>query len=119
MNYHIRGQSPDGNSISVVMHIPVPNINNDVGVSYRTAILLMQGGGDIESVMPDISAAEQAALNAGELYEVTGTLSTNPTETTVEKLAKLDAMWLARRDRVYVEFGFQLKYFGFARNVSA
>ena len=43
-DYHILTVSDDGNSMRVAAHISVPDVTNDVGVNYRTALVQMLGG---------------------------------------------------------------------------
>ena len=69
-----------GDSQRLVFHFPVPSVANEVGVNYRTAIINSGIGG--ATVLPDgdgaggtISAAEKAAIAAGQVYEFPVTLS--------------------------------------------
>ena len=38
-DYHVLQGSADGNSFAVVMHVLVPNVNNEVGVNYRIVVV--------------------------------------------------------------------------------
>ncbi len=117
-DYHVLSQSKDGNRLNVILHIPVPVMDNDAGVSYQDAIVDMQGGVPIASQLTDISFEEQGELDTGMLYEVGGGLQTFPAEDIADKIVRLDALWTATRTRVYAELAFRLQYWGFSRDIS-
>lgn len=77
------------------MHEPVPAGNNAAGVSWRTALVNSGMGGT--SIMPtgtgagQISAAELAQIEAGELREVSFTFENNPAWTNAQRNAAMDA----------------------------
>jgi len=115
-DYHILTASDDGNTLRVVAHFPVPDTDNDIGVNYRTALVQMLGGSQ-PSVVPFIAQAEQDALDAGELYEYSTQFYTNPGETTLEKRARLDALWEEKRIRVQASLAYRLSYWGYSRDI--
>ena len=100
----------------VVAHIPVPDVTNDVGVNYRTALIQMLGGEQISSV-PFITQAEQDDLNAGALYEYGATFHTHPGEALPDKRARLDALWEQARVEIQAQLAYRLSYWGYSRNV--
>ena len=118
-DYHIRQADEYGNRFTVVFHIPVPDVNNEVAVNYRTAIVQYQGGAPIQSILPDIGT-EQTQLDAGELYEKVESFNSNPNETLAQKRARLDARFteLASTSGDFIQ-GLQhiLGYWGYERNV--
>ena len=67
MDFHILTQAKDQNTINVVFHIPVPVGNNEVGISWRDAVVKEQG--EIISVLPDIDPAELTLMQSGALIE--------------------------------------------------
>ena len=80
-DYHILDQSTSWtlenkgrDSVRVVFHIPVPNVNNDVGVNYRVALVqyleAQSETGTILSVCPFITSPELTQMQAGEIHEV-------------------------------------------------
>ena len=70
MDYHILTQAKDQNTIQAVFHIPVPIGNNEVGVSWRDAVVKEQGGADnIISVLLDIDPTELTNMKSGVLIE--------------------------------------------------
>lgn len=115
-DYHILAVSDDGNSMHVVAHIPVPDVTNDVGVNYRTALIQMLGGEQASSV-PFIEESEQAALNAGELYEHSAIFHTWPGETTLQKRDRLDTLYGEAVTRIQAALAYRLSYWGYSRDV--
>ena len=115
-DYHVMTGSQDGNSFTVVAHFAVPNINNEVGVNYRTA-LIQHLGGEQPSACPFISQAEQDAMNAGEVYERTYAFHTHPGETAQQKVARLDSLHGLEKTRILDGLGKQLSYWGYSRNI--
>lgn len=115
-NYHILSADKFGNRFTVVMHFPVADTTNEVGYSYRTAIVEWQGGAPIESVLPN-PGTEQAQLDAGELYEYVYPFNSNPGETLTEKRDRLDAMFNSNLVKVQAEIQKVLGYWGYERNV--
>ena len=67
----------DGERWTIVMHFPVPDVNNDVAVNYRTALVNSGIGGTTvmaEGVDPgQIGTTEKTAIEAGEVFEHVGT----------------------------------------------
>ena len=115
-NYHILTVSGDGNQFSVVAHFPVPDTDNDVGVNYRTALIESLGGSQPSSV-PFIEVAEQAALDAGELYEASARFNTHPGESLLDKRDRLDALYTEKAAEVQQRLAYQLSYWGYSRDV--
>ena len=68
MNFHILVQTKNQNTIQVVFHIPVPVGNNEVGISWRDAVVKEQG--EIISILPDIDPAELTLMQSGALIEM-------------------------------------------------
>ena len=116
-DYHILTVSDDGNSMRVAAHISVPDVNNDVGVNYRTALVQMLGGEQVSAV-PFIEATEQDALNAGELYEYSASFHTWPGETTIQKRDRLDVLYGETVTRIQAVLAYRLSYWGYSRDVS-
>lgn len=121
MNYHVLTGREDGNSYSVVFHIPIPNTNNRVAVNYRTALVNSGIGGT--TVLPEgngagqITSAEKAQVVAGELYEHVEQFDTNPGETANQIRDRIDARYTALVTAIQSRLAGRLAYFGFTRNV--
>ena len=115
-DYHILTVSEDGNLFSAVAHFPVPNVANDVGVNYRTALIQWLGGSQTSTV-PFIEVAEQTALDVGELLERTYQFYTNPGEALLDKRDRLDALYAVKAAEVQTRLAYQLSYWGYSRDV--
>lgn len=115
-DYHILAADKYGNKYDVVMHFPVAEVNNEVDVSYRTAIVEWQGGAPIQSVLIN-PGLEQAQLDAGELYERVYPFNSNPGETLVDKRNRLDVMYADNLSDIQAELQKVLGYWGYGRNV--
>ena len=115
-NYHIIQADTQGNRFTVVMHIPIPNQTNEVGVNYRTAVVEYQGGAPISSVLPSIGS-EQTQLDAGELVERVYPFYSNPNETLLQKRDRLDTMFGEKVTEVQGELQKVLSYWGYSRDV--
>jgi len=117
-DYHILSADRYANAYSVVFHVPVPDQDNEVAYSYRTAIVEWQGGAvAIISKVPFISGGELTQLQAGELYEVSRTFNSNPNETLVQKRDKLDIMFADVVAETQEDFQDKLGYWGYDRDV--
>jgi hypothetical protein len=118
-NWHVLTGSADGNSFTLVYHVPVPGTGtNRAGVQWRPALLNSGLGG--KTVLPDgdgtggtVSAAEKASIAAGALFEVVEALATNPGETAAALQARVDAYFAALTSRVQAELQARLAYFGY------
>lgn len=120
-DYHILLGNRDGNSFSIVMHFPIPNAVNDVGVNYRTAAVEYQR--DLEtgempkSRVPFIMSAEQIQLDGGELVEVSVTFATHPGENLAQKRTRLDDLYSSMRSGNQAEWANRLSYWGYNRDI--
>lgn len=90
-DYHILTGDKYGNSFSVVMHLPIPNTDNAVGINYRIA--LSEYMPNPISRVPFISQLEQAALDNGELLEYSINYKSNPGLTPTENRNILRLIW--------------------------
>ena len=92
--YHILEGFKDGNAYKVVFHIPIPNVNNDVGFSYRTAVKDNENldvNGNKVSVVPGLSASEVTSMGNGSLFEYVEIFRTHNSENQATNKARLDA----------------------------
>lgn len=115
-DYHILAADHRGNSHQVVAHFPVPDVLNNVGVSYRTAIVEWQGGAPIQSALPD-AGVEQAQLDSGELFEVRYEFSSYPGEDLATKRGRLDALWAEKETEISSYIVAVLGYWGYERTI--
>ena len=105
----------------VVMHFDVPDVNNTVGVNYRTAIKRSGLVNDVSpSVLPDgdgnngsISAAEKSDLIDGVKYEHVASLTLDGSGTTTSsRVAVLRAAYSRIETEVVDRLKARLKFFG-------
>lgn len=100
--WHAREGDQDGNTFTIIYHIPIPAANNRAGVSYQAALVGSGIGG--KTVMTEgtgtgqISTAEKASVLAGSVYEWVEQVTTNPGETIATIQAKLNARYTALAD---------------------
>ena len=109
--------------VRIVLHFAVPSGNNAAGIPWSTALVnsglvtssrLLAGDG----IAGTISAAEQASLAAGALYEVVEEVKLLSAGSTANQLnAFIDTHWNRRRTEVLAELQRTLNYFGRTRDV--
>lgn len=116
-DYHILSADEYGNKFNIIMHVPVPDTTNLVGTNFRVAVVEMQGGAPIGSSLIGITAPEQGQLDAGELYEVRVQFNSNPGESLSDKRDKLDLLYAATVAETQENFGDQLDFWGYDRDV--
>ena len=118
-SYHVLEGSKEKHEIRVVFHIPIPDINNAVGVNYRT--ILTKAEPFITSLVPYLAtyfAAEVTALQAGSIYEYTEVISYCATFTDVQKLAVVTARYIALAIEIQTRLQNQYVYWGKNQDVS-
>lgn len=103
---------------TLAMHFAIPNQDNKIGVSYRTALINSGIGGTsqmAEGTGPgQITAAELALIQAGELYEFTlPFLAESGATTNVELLAEIRAEYAKHEIPVLNHLKKQLRYYGY------
>ena len=73
-NYHILIQDLSEKTISIIFRISIPDVNNNAGIPYRTALIdylkHSRGVDMISSISPFSDAAELQQVQSGEIYEV-------------------------------------------------
>lgn len=116
-NIHVLERSDRG--VRVVMHVPIPNINNSVNVSYRTAIINSGRGGttilkDGDGTAGTISSAEKTSIQSGALYEVTTVLTPDAVPAGSVN-AYLDSEYTRVVSEVQAALQQELRYFGATR----
>lgn len=104
--------------VRCVFHIAIPEANNAVGISYRSALVQHLGGASaIGSVLPD--SGEVAGLQAGSLLEVSETVrfsSINLTD--AQRLQQVRAAYNARKDVLIAELQERLLFYGYSGTVA-
>lgn len=101
----------------LVMHFPVPDQDNEVGVNYRVALVNSGLGGTsmAEGTGPgQITTAEKTAIEAGEVYEHSiQFLAESGASTLPELLAAAQEAYAREKARVTAELQKRLRYYGF------
>lgn len=116
---HVR-QAAD-NRIQLLLHIPVPDVTNESGVSYRTALAKTGGTTALpDAVVPEtpagweIGSVEKAAIEAGELLEHGVSMHVLPGEynSPATLLAKARALYAAESARILTQHQHALRFWG-------
>ncbi len=110
-----------GSSITVVLHIAVPSLNNSAGVNWQVAVA-NSGlfGRPPVSILPtgtgagQITSTELASVTSGALIEVVDTYTPNAAEIAAAN-AYLDAMYTVRAAQILARVQDQLSFFGYTR----
>ena len=106
-----------GDTFRVATHFAVPNQDNAVGVSYRTALVNSGQGGTTSMVegagAGQITTVEKAQIEAGEVLEQVELLSVESGGTAPAQLrAAIQKLYASVEDRVIDQMKKQLRYFG-------
>lgn len=114
--------SGDGiDQINVVLHIDVPNTNNQVSQNYRTALVNSGLGGTTSMTIgtgpAQILQAEADQITAGEVYEYTTNfpLESAGTEPAAQR-ASLLAFYASKKTEIQAILQGKLKYTGYTEN---
>ena len=118
-NYHVLEGNFTGNRYSVIFHIPIPDVNNLVSYSYRTAIKDNENlvDGVKTSAVKSISAAEQTQLDNGAIFEHSETFRTHHSESKAATKTKLDARYSALTSKVLSNLQNKYKFYSYEVNV--
>lgn len=107
----------NGEHWDIVMHFPVPDINNAVGVGYQYALVASGLGGTTamtEGTAPGrITPIEKGKVEAGELYECPDVVSVDGCgQSNDGRQALLRARYAAAKASAIADLQAQLKFFG-------
>ena len=121
-NYHVLTQALDKKTVNVVYHIPIPNVNNEVGKSYRLALKeWLEHNSEIDtitSICPDISPAEFIQMQNGEIYEIQRSMRFSILSLTpIQKRNELDAEYNALKTEARDKLQIVLEWWILARDV--
>ncbi len=117
-DYHILSQAADKKTVNVVFRIPIPDVNNQAGKSYRTALVekLTRESGTIESKSPFSTAEELTEVQNGEIYEVlTSKRFSSLSLTNVQKRDELDAEFNMLKTEAINQLKTELEWWGYKR----
>lgn len=107
-----------GSAWQCVFHVAIPDAANQVSVSYRTALVNSGIGGTTvleEGTGPgQISTAEKAAIEAGEVYECVVRVRLESGGTQAGQLrATVRACYLHTEDELIAALQRRLRYYGY------
>ncbi len=116
-DFHALKASDTGDMIKIVAHFPVPIGTNLAGFTYAQA-LAADPDVDTVSVVSNITAAEQADLDSGVLFERQYQFKTHEHISTANKQAALDALYPVNLVKEQNRLIQRYKFYGFARTVT-
>ena len=107
----------DGSKWRVVMHFAVPNVNNAVGVNYRTALVKSGLGGTTQLAdgtgPGQIMAAEKTLVESGAVLEHAMSVSVDGSgQTTGGRKALLRSLYTSTKNAVMANLQSRLKFYG-------
>ena len=119
----------NANEWTIVMHFTVPDVNNAVGINFRTALVnsgIGLGEDGRRTVLPTgddtggtISTTEEALLESGERFEHSTSLRLESGGTTAaEQVAILRDFYASTNVAVQASVGSRLRYFGHTESAS-
>ena len=120
-DYHILSTSRDKKTIRVIFHIPIPSTGtNEANVSWQTAVAMELGGAaNISSVLPGISGAEETAMKAGQILEVTETVRFTSLNLTVQqRKTEIEGAFTATKASIVAEKQETLAFMGYEGSVA-
>lgn len=111
-----------GGRWTVIMHFPVPDVNNEVGVNYRVALVNSGLGGTTSMVEGTgagyITSVEKAQIAAGAIYEHVASLLVETGGAGAAQQAMLDAQYNRLHTEVVSVMQNKLKYYGYTQDVA-
>lgn len=119
----------DNTNWTLVFHFPVPDLDNDVSVNFRTALANSGIGIDPETGrrsrllagtgLGQINPAEEAMLDSGALFEHTINFPIESGGTSSAQLIRTaEALYNAALANRSADLQASLRYFGFTRDVT-
>lgn len=113
-DYHILDSAEKKNGVRVAFHVAVPDTNNQVGTSWRTA--LTQWRPNRTSVVPGLD--HQADLDSGAIIEEVHLVEYSALATDQQKLVAVEAYYTAHKTALLNRLQNILRYWGRAGNVA-
>lgn len=100
-----------------IFHIPVPNVLNTAGISYRTALKEYRTGTDIAVPGLDVSdPAEYAAIGNGEVYEYKTMVEYSANLSNAQKKQAIENEYIAKKDTILSVIQARLEFWQMAWN---
>ena len=122
-NYHILTQDISEKTIRIVFRIAIPDMTNNAGISYRTALIdylkHSQGIDNISSISPFSDADELQQVQSGEIYEVQESVRFSSLALTdVQKRDEIDARYNELTTESLSKLQILLEWWGLKRTVT-
>lgn len=120
-DYHILTQDENKRSVNIVFHIPIPGAGtNEANVQWRNALILELGGsGNIVSVLPGISSAEDTQLKAGALCEVSKSIRFSSVNLdNAQRKTQIEAAFNSLKTKLVADKKITLQWIGYEGVVS-
>jgi hypothetical protein len=119
-DYHIMLQTWNKKKLQVVFHIPLPDILNNAGFSYRTALKQsLETSGTITSIYPNTSSDELTKIQNGEVYEVVEYVSFSSTILTpAQKASEIDNYFNNFKNKILELKKLGLEWWGLDRDIT-
>ncbi len=119
----------NSNEWTIVMHFTVPDVDNAVGINFRTALVnsgIGLGEDGRRTILPTgddtggtISTAEEALLDSGERFEHVGSFRAESGGTSNAAIrASIREFYAAQNTSVQAKVASQLRYFGHTESAS-
>ena len=115
MDWHALDSSYKREYIRVAFHIFVPNANNSIGVSYRSALILNEPF--VKSSVASLTTEEIACLETAELIERVELVKFNANLTQAQKIIVINNRYTALVQEVQLEIQNRYIYWGYSTNV--
>lgn len=115
MNWHALEGSLKRQYIKIAFHIPIPDINNEVGERYRDALMAEEPF--TSSVAPNVSAEEIAELGIAAKIEIVKVVYFNANLTISQKVAIIDAKYSSLVVSKQLAVQNKYCYWGYAKDV--
>ena len=115
---------------TIVMHFPVPDVNNAAGINFRTALANSGIGLNTDTgrrtILPTgdgtggtISTAEEALLDSGAVFEHVGSFSVESGGADPSDMqASIQQFYASENAMVQADIGSRLRYFGHTENAA-
>lgn len=121
-DYYLLTQAQDKKTINVAFHIPIPDVNNEAGKSYRLALKEKleheSETGIITSQIPNLPTAELTRMQSVEIYEIMRSKRFSRLGlTSLQKRNELDAEYNILKIEARDELQVELEWWGLARDV--
>ena len=111
---YVLDMNKKGDTLRCAFHIPIADVNNFAGMSYRTA--LVEYLDSTVSEVPNIAAATQTALDNGELFERVEQVRFSANDSNSAKWTAVQAAYTARKSKLLSTIQDRLEFWSHSGN---